>query len=238
MKIALIDDQAEMLEKLYNIIKAELPSAKYDTFSNGDDFLKTWQEGMYDLIILDVFMPGTLGIDVARKIRETDLDVRLVFCTTSNEFACESYEVAANYYLHKPISTDSIRRMLKMIRLDHYENNRFIRLPDGQRVVLRNIIYTEYHNHTILIHCKNEECIQTRMSQTDWENFISEHTYLYATSKGIVANFYEVAKLGEGIFLMNDGSQVPISRRKAKEVTAQYATFRFQLMRTGGNHHA
>ena len=38
-------------------------------------------------------MDGILGIDVARKVHEEDMDVRLVFCTTSNEFACESYEV-------------------------------------------------------------------------------------------------------------------------------------------------
>lgn len=234
MKIALIDDQAEMLEKLFFIIRKELPFAKYYTFSSGDEFLATWCEGMYDLIIVDVFMPGTIGIDVARKIREVDMDVRLVFCTTSNEFASESYEVAANYYLHKPVSIDSIQRMLKMIRLDQYEHNRFLRLADGQRVILRNIIYTEYHNHTILIHCKNGENIQTRMSQMDWEALLSEHTYLYSTSKGIVANFYEVSKLEDGLFLMSDGSQVPISRRKAKEVSERYAAFRFQLMRNGG----
>ena len=109
-----------------------------------------------------------------------------------------------------------------------------MRLADGQRVILRNIIYTEYHNHTILIHCKNGENIQTRMSQMDWEALLSEHTYLYSTSKGIVANFYEVSKLEDGLFLMSDGSQVPISRRKAKEVSERYATFRFQLMRNGG----
>ena len=238
MKIALIDDQAEMLEKLFSIIKKELPSAQYYTFSSGDEFLETWHSGMYDLIIVDVFMPGILGIDVARKIRETDMDVRLVFCTTSNEFASESYEVAANYYLHKPISTDNIVRMLKMICLEEYEHNRFLRLTDGQKVVLRNIIYTEYHNHTILIHCKNNETLQTRMSQTDWETLLSEHTYFFSTSKGIVANFYEVSKLEDGLFLMNDGSQVPISRRKSKDVAERYTSFRFQSMRNGGGNYA
>ena len=238
MKIALIDDQPDMLERLYSILKEELPSANYFTFSSGEDFLQTWSEGAYNLIVLDMFMPGLLGIDVARAIRDTDLDVRLVFCTTSNEFASESYEVAANYYLQKPISNESIKRMLKMARLDHYENNRFVRLPDGQRVVLRNIIYTEYYNHSILIHCKNNETIQTRMSQTDWETLLQEHDYLCSTSKGIVANFYEVAKIEDGVFWMNDGSQVPISRRKLKEITEKYTSFRFQLMRSGGGNYA
>ena len=57
-------------------------------------------------------MGGILGIDVARKVRESDNDVRLVFCTTSNEFASESYEVNAHYYLHKPFTEKSIKLML------------------------------------------------------------------------------------------------------------------------------
>ena len=167
MKIALVDDRAEEIIRLLNIVEKALPHAKTFSFSSGEAFLETWKRGEYDLILLDIFMDGILGIDVARKIREEDEDVRLVFCTTSNEFACESYEVGANYYLHKPISETSFAKMLEMINLAQYELNRFIYLPDGQRLVLRNVIYSEYHNHLITIHCKRDTDIQTRMTQTD-----------------------------------------------------------------------
>ncbi|MBQ8803954.1 MAG: response regulator transcription factor [Tyzzerella sp.] len=231
MKIALVDDQVDELERLFTILHKELPTAKYFTFSSGEEFLETWSEGAYDLVVLDVFMDGMLGIEVARTVRDTDMDVRIVFCTTSNEFASESYEVGANYYLHKPISETSVGRMLKMIRLDHYEVNRFIRLADGQRVVLRNVIYTEYYNHLIIVHCKNGQDIQTRMSQTDWETILSEHSYFYSSSKGIVVNFHEIVKQENGMFLMSDGAQVPISRRKTKDALEAYASFRFEMMR-------
>lgn len=233
MKIALVDDQPGELERLLHILKKELPAANFYTFPSGEAFLETWSTGAYDLVVLDVFMEGLLGIDVARRIRETDEDVRVVFCTTSNEFASESYEVGANYYLHKPISETSVGRMLKMIRLDLYEVNRFLRFDDGQRVVLRNIISTEYYNHTIIIHCKNGIDIQTRMSQTDWETILSEHNYFYSCSKGIVVNFYEVVKSENGMFLMSDGTQVSISRRKTKDALEAYASFRFDMMRKG-----
>lgn len=231
MKIAIVDDQQKELARLYDFLKAELPSASYFSFSCGEDFLKTWQAGAYDLICLDMYMDGILGIDVARVVRETDPDIRLVFCTTSNEFASESYEVGANYYLHKPISESGVKKMLQMIRLEDYEISRFLRFADGQRVVLRNILYTEYYNHTIIIHCKNQEEVQTRMSQTEWETILSEFSYFYSCSKGIVVNFYEVVKPQDGIFLMSDGSQVTISRRKSKDSLEAYASFRFELMR-------
>ena len=154
MRIALVDDTAEERRILSEILDRELPQADISVFENGESFLKNWEQNSYDLILLDIYMDEMLGVDVARKIRETDFDVRIVFCTTSNEFASESYEVGANYYLQKPVSTTSFQRMLKMIRLDDYEMNRFITLPDGQKIVLRNITYTEYYNHTIIIHSK------------------------------------------------------------------------------------
>ncbi|MBR3811701.1 MAG: response regulator transcription factor [Agathobacter sp.] len=234
MKVAIVDDRAEETLRLIKIIETTLPQAEIHTFSSGESFLETWKSGEYALILLDIFMEGILGTEAARQIRKNDPDVRLVFCSTSNEFACESYEVGANYYLHKPISIDSFRRMLDMIKLNQYEMNRFIHLPDGQKIVLRNIIYSEYHNHLITIVQRHGESIQTRMSQTDWEALLSDFSYFYSCSKGILVNFYEITKQEDSMFLMSDGSYQPISRRKAKEALEKFTQFRFDEMRKGG----
>ena len=231
MKIALVDDRPEEIDRLLNIVEKALPHAKTFSFSSGEAFLGTWKRGEFDLILLDIFMDGQLGIEVARKVRMEDEDVRLVFCTTSNDFACESYEVGANYYLHKPISYTSFAKMLEIINLSQYEMKRFIRLPDGQRIVLRNVIYSEYHNHLITIHCKQGIVLQTRMSQTDWENTLLEYSYFYSCSKGIVVNFYEIEQQESGMFLMSDGTWLPISRRKTKDALEAFAHFRFEKMR-------
>lgn len=234
MRVALVDDTLEELQILSDILDKELPQAEVSMFSSGESFLKDWENNSYDLILLDIYMEELLGVDVARKVRETDFDVRIVFCTTSNEFASESYEVGANYYLQKPVSTSSFQRMLKMIRLDHYEENRFITLPDGQKIVLRNITYTEYYNHTIIIHSKKRADLQTRMSQMEWEALLAEYNFLYGCSKGLVVNFHEVEKTEDGMFILKNGEQVPISRRKTKDALEAYAHFRFEEMRKGG----
>lgn len=234
VKIALVDDKLEELTFISNIASTELPHADVDTFSCGTTFLEAWQKGDYDLILLDIYMDNLLGVDVARKVRETDNDVRIVFCTTSNEFASESYEVGANYYLQKPVSASSFQKMLQMIRLNEYELNRFITLPDGQKIVLRNITYTEYYNHSIIIHSKKRADLQTRMSQTEWEALLSNYSFLYSCSKGIVVNFYEVIKTEDSMFLLSDGTSVPISRRKTKDTLDAFAAFRFERMRKEG----
>lgn len=234
MKIAVVDDRMEEAQRLITKIEKSLPQAEISTFPSGEAFLEVWKRGEYALILLDIFMDELLGTDVARRIRAEDPDVRLVFCSTSNEFACESYEVGANYYLHKPVSDENFRRMLDMIKLTQYENSRFIQLPDGQRIILRNILYSEYHNHLITVFLKQGETLQTRMSQTDWENLLSEFSYFYSCSKGILVNLHEITRHEGTTFLMSDGAALPISRRKFKEALDTYTSFRFEQMRKGG----
>lgn len=236
MRIALVDDEHREIQLLKEILTEEFNDADIEitsiqSFSSGEEFLQIYNYGMYDIVILDMFMNVLSGIDVARKIRETDSDVKLIFCTTSNEFASESYSVNASYYLRKPISRDDIRAIIKIINPDNYELVRFITLPDGQRLIIRNIIYTEYFNHMAYIYTKTGDDIKVRILQAKLESVLSEFRYLFSCSKGIIVNFHEVSLFDKDIFIMSNGSKVPVSRRKAKETESAYTEFMFRKLR-------
>lgn len=55
-----------------------------------------------DIILLDIVMPLLNGMDTARELRAQDTAVKIIFLTSSPEFALESYEVRAQDYLLKP----------------------------------------------------------------------------------------------------------------------------------------
>lgn len=97
MRVAFIDDDPNELKILHTYFNdlTDPSTISIDDFSSGEEFLSRFTAGLYDLVTLDIFTGDLTGVDVARKIRETDHNVRLVFCTTSNDFASESYEVAA-----------------------------------------------------------------------------------------------------------------------------------------------
>ena len=140
MRIAIVDDDIRMYECLQTYFGELLgSSAELTYFKSGEDFLRTWQPDAFELIVLDIFMDKLTGMDVAREIRKTDSDVRIAFGTTSNEFASESYEVNACYYLHKPFDRERVKAMLDRIDLAQVEKERTIQLPDGKSVVLRDI---------------------------------------------------------------------------------------------------
>ncbi len=236
MRIAIIDDNQKEREQLTRMIEAQLcvlscTAGRIDSFQSAEEFLAVWNPHGYGLILLDIYMDGMDGIDTARKIRERDREARLVFCTSGNEFASESYEVDARYYLRKPVTEEGVKAMLDRLNLEEYELNRFLILPDGQQVILRNIIYTEYYNHVVTIHNKRGADIRTRISQAEFEGLLREYPYFRSCSKGVVVNFYEVAGHRENLFEMSSGETVYLSRRKKKDVQGAYVDFCFERMR-------
>ncbi len=236
MKIAIVDDEKDELDCLSRRLENQLSLLGYSEnvihcFHSAEDFFSAWSPGRYDLILLDIYMEGMQGIEAARRIREQDRDCRLVFSTFSNDFASESYEVGAHYYLLKPFSDDAILGMLRKLDLETYESGRFVTLPDGKNILLRNIVYTEYHNHVVTIHTKRDGQMRTRISQTEFQHLLLGYPCFCCCSKGVLINFHEVARQDRAMFTMSNGSAVAVSRRREKEVQAAYAAFLFQRMR-------
>ena len=235
MRIAIVDDDIRMYECLQTYLGELLgSSAELTYFKSGEDFLRTWQPDAFELIVLDIFMDKLTGMDVAREIRKTDSDVRIAFGTTSNEFASESYEVNACYYLHKPFDRERVKAMLDRIDLAQVEKERTIQLPDGKSVVLREIIYADYAAHYTTLHCKYGKDIILRANLSEIEALLCDYPYFFIPSKGLIINFHEVDAQNADTFTMSNGSLIPISRRKAKEVTDAYSSFLFEQLRKGG----
>lgn len=120
LRIAITDDLNSEREKLSSAIiapfsKVGLNVGNIDEYTSGEELLRQFSAGRYDLIFLDIYMGGMSGVETAKRIRVLDKNVMLVFVTTSNEFASESYAVKANFYLLKPVRAESIRQLAETV---------------------------------------------------------------------------------------------------------------------------
>ncbi len=235
MNIALVDDEPLQLQKLHSMLAstlAELGSdaAHIDCFSDAAQFLSAFEADRYDIIILDIYMDGMNGVEVARKIREKDEGVALAFCTSSNEFASQSYEVGARDYLQKPITEEKIATLVKRLRLSGIERRRCVRLPDGFRVPLRSILYAEYINHSVRVHLRGAEPHTLRANQSDMEALLLPFRGFCAVNKGCIVQLAQVQSIEPNVFHMQNGETVPIARRRYKEIEAEYTRFLFSRM--------
>ena len=199
----------------------------------GEALLADWRPGAFELVVLDIYMGGATGMEVARRLRAGDGQVRLAFATSSNDFASESYEVGACYYLRKPFRPEGVRAMLERLDLEALERSRRLRLPDGSQVVLRSIRYAASDGHRVTLHCKDgDRTLRTSFAAV--EPLLCAYPSFCGICRGVVVNFHEVAGRQEDVFLLKDGTRLPISRRRLREVQEAYSAFRFDRLRKDG----
>ena len=109
MKIAVVDDSAQDLSAEINYLTTYISNyhhglsddLKINGFQSAADFLKSFEPGKFDLIVLDIIMNDINGIQLAKMIRSKDRDCFIIFITNSTEFLIEGYSVFATGYFIK-----------------------------------------------------------------------------------------------------------------------------------------
>ena len=123
MRIAICDDEAAMaalVEQLvgrWSVERGQSCDTRTFPFSSGEEMLfETAGSYPFDLILLDIDLGGgkLSGLDLARKIRETDIRVSLAFLTNYPDHVFEGYEVAALRYLMKPVTEENLFPLLDL----------------------------------------------------------------------------------------------------------------------------
>lgn len=128
---------------------------KVSVFYDGAELLADYQP-VYDLILLDIEMPGINGMDAAVKIRETDTDVALMFITNLAGYALRGYEVEALDFVTKPVAyfqfAMRLSRCLKRLRQKEPKEI-LLSCPDGMKKLdLSQIYYVEVQNRILHYH--------------------------------------------------------------------------------------
>ncbi len=164
MRIALCDDDEAQREKLKAAVDRHLVSRgyrpRYEEYSGGGPLVAEVAAGTdpFDLVFLDVYLEGDDGIAVARKLREHDPSVPLVFLTVSREHAVESYEVQATSYLVKPAEPRKLAAVLDRV-LPVTSPRLAFRVGSARRYFdYRNIAYLESRDHAVLLHQADGSC--------------------------------------------------------------------------------
>lgn len=240
MRVALIDDNPQDLEYLKNEVcrwagEHHVPLVPAPRlYQSCEAFLKEFHKDLYDIIFLDICMPGITGMDAARKIRESDCECRLIFITTSFDFAVESYEVDSSYYLVKPYSYEKLSQAIGRCKTALLEQGQMITVPGKngeERMLIHSIAYAECLNRKIFVH-KTDGTEQTVfMNLRDFSAILLQYPYFCDCTRGILVNLEAVDKLLENCFLLSTGETIPISRLKYRDVREQFLQFTYTKAR-------
>lgn len=240
MRIALVDDSPQALGALRKMLENRIPliiSPALDqtgneilTFSDGESLLERYAAGSYDLICLDIYMAGLSGIDTARRVREIDADVPIVFITTSNDFASESYAVHAAGYLLKPYTEKDVDRMLRSLAPAIISSVRTVNLSDGTRLPVDSIIYTDNHGHYATFHLRTGREHRLRLNYADLEMMLSPYSCFCSCYKGVLVNFQYVEGFTKDQIILRGGVCIPVSRRRYTAIKQEFADYTFRQL--------
>ena len=106
LKIAFCDDDLEILKELGILLdkykKERDEDLTYTVFQSPLELLAAIEKGFsFDILFLDILMPGENGIETAKEIRQYDNNMKIIFLTSSPEFAVQSYTVGAYLQRHR-----------------------------------------------------------------------------------------------------------------------------------------
>lgn len=115
MKLLLVEDEKRMAEALMEILRLE--KYEVDLFTNGLSGMEAVQSGLYDLIILDVMLPGKSGFDIAKQARKEGIKTPILMLTAKSELEDKvtGLDSGADDYLTKPFMTEELLARLRAL---------------------------------------------------------------------------------------------------------------------------
>ena len=176
-------------------------------------------------------MNGSNGIDIAKELRRSDTDCLLIFTTTSTDHALEGFQVRALHYLVKPYSENDISALADEILSRIPDSGKYIDVKvNGSNIQIpfQEIIYAEHFSHMIHIHTAGERELVTRQSFDSFITSLKMDARFYQCNRGVVINLEHAVDFDGTGFLLDNGSNVPVSRKLLKNARQTFMEFLFQ----------
>ena len=237
IQIGFCDDDLSILSELRVLLdryrverNVEIASA---AFQSPLELLTEIERGTrFDILLLDVMMPGENGIDTAREIRRYDQSVKIIFLTSSAEFAVESYTVEAYFYQLKPIWEDSFYRVMDAV-LDACQKEQndslILRCKTGiTRVELKKLEYCEVIHRTLLLHLSSGKLLESSGSLDELSRQLAGYGCFYRPHRSYLVNLDYVQNLSYRAITLACLAEIPIPRGKYNEVKAAFLDYAFQ----------
>jgi DNA-binding LytR/AlgR family response regulator len=179
----------------------------------------------YDVLLLDIEMERVSGMAAARRVRELDDDVVIVFITNSPRYAVGGYEVQALSYLLKPVAYPAFAQEMDRVlaQLARRERRTLLFQADGahHRVDLADIVYLETAGHRVLIHTHTAtHSVVSSLKALEAE---LDGAAFQRCNSGYLVNLAHVTGVEQSECRLRDGTVLPISRPKRKAFLAALA---------------
>lgn len=230
MKIAVCDDDDIICGKIAQALETVIDKSNIDCFSCGDDLLKAMPSQKYDIVYLDVEMPGTNGLDTAEAMRLINRGVIVIFvssytCYVTKAFRLEAFQFLVKDELKSEDILTEYERAEERYKKEHYRH--FIKTKARSlSFEIKNIVYIESQNRHLYLHTNDGEVHEYR-GKLEKEAEILKSFHFVRSHESYLVNVSYIKKLNVEKLVLDipNASELAISRRYRDDVIREFNLF-------------
>lgn len=238
IRIAICDDELNELERINNVLKEYMQKhteyqANIFHFSAPLEMLTYLEKHeSFDILLLDIYMDGMLGTDVAHELRQRGDSGEIIFITSSRDHAIEAFEVEAVQYLLKPFTEEMIYSVLdKVLKRIYKEKLEIVTLKTSEgmiRITIRDVVFTETgRNNYQIVHTIQGKKFEVRMTATEMFELFSQNEFFIRCGASISLNLKYVRQISKEHILFDTGESLGYPYRSYQNL--KEAFLRFQM---------
>jgi DNA-binding LytR/AlgR family response regulator len=237
IKIGICDDKANDIKMLSEALYEYDHSFKITTYMNAESLLEDLYDSkiLFDILFLDIYMPGLNGVEAAGKIRARMNDTIIIFFSSSDEHYAEAYEVFAFNYLLKPIDKVKLNRTLDQalanLSKESQKQIRFSYKAKTYRIFCKDIRYIESKDKIIYFHMSNHNILQCYAKMDDILKQLPEELFIRC-HQSFTVNIVPISEMGDKYFRI-DNEVISISKKYLKYAKDKYFEYLFAHLNRG-----
>ena len=215
-RIAVVDDNITDAEFVHGILdnwaKLRQADIRAEVFPSAESFLFRYAgDKDWDILLLDIEMGAMDGVTMAKRVRQDNEAVQIVFITGYSDYIAEGYEVAALHYLMKPVNQEKLLTVLDRALEKRKQEERCLNLESyGEMVRLPfyEIRYLDVHQNYVTVHAKQDYTVKRTLG--DFEKELDDR--FYRVGRGMILNLKYIQRVTKTEVRLSDGTVLPLPR--------------------------
>ena len=204
LKIAICDDEKEFCDSAERMLNLYMEDKglqfQVDVFNVPSELVDMTEKGtIYDIYLLDIYMPGVTGMSIATELRSRGVKSPIIFLTSSTDHALQAFGVDATHYLLKPYTKDNfyvgMDKAMQSIT-SHKDDSIVLKVDNEYRSIpVSKIIYCEAEDKYQRLYLDKAERLLIRISGTELYKQLSEFDCFYRCGRAHIVNLNHISRV-------------------------------------------
>lgn len=227
IKIAICDNDTKLLSVIAGATESILQDhglrADIRRFQSGETLLKAMEQVRFEMVLLDIDMPGLDGIAVGKEIRKKKLNTPIVYVSEWEGRVFEALMIQPLGFVRKSNFLTDLTAVIDLyVNSSAKElNNEHLELITRDSLLTVDTKHVRYfegnRNNQLLYLDGNTKPIEIKMTMSKLEEITADHGFI-RIHKGYLVNYRYIQRIFYDKLILRDGKELPIGRSKSNEV--------------------